>query len=62
MTPPTVTVRDHAKRCSRCQRVTLGVAPLWIHEGAVIVDVARLCTRCRGELKPQLLEILRGAT
>jgi hypothetical protein len=57
----TTTVRDSAKRCSRCQRVTLGTAPLWLHEGREIVDVIVLCTRCRTELKPQLVGLLRGA-
>lgn len=56
----TTTVRDTAQRCTRCERVTLGTLPLWLHEGKAIVDVARLCTRCRGELKPQLVAVLRG--
>jgi hypothetical protein len=58
----TTTVRDTARRCARCERVTLGCHPLWIHEGKTVVDVALLCTRCRSELKPLLVEVLREST
>lgn len=53
--------RDSAQRCSRCERVTLGTLPVWLHEGRALVDVVRLCTRCRGEVKPQLQRIMRTA-
>lgn len=53
---------DVARRCSRCERVTTGVLPLWLHEAAKVVDVALLCRSCRTELKPRLVETLRQAS
>lgn len=51
--------RDTATRCERCERVTLGVRSLGLFEGSSLVHVGQICTRCRGELKPALVELLR---
>lgn len=54
---------DHAQRCDRCQRITLGVRQVrWQIDSGISEHVAlgwKLCRRCRTDVTELLRESIR---